>query len=90
LRCQNCASFLKYQKTKNTPKTEIKKRPPQERELVARRHVSTPKEDEILKVTSKADMKFTEIVVEHFPQMTAQVLRERIAIVKTNERKARR
>jgi hypothetical protein len=35
-------------------------------------------------------MKFTEIVVEHFPQMTAQVLRERIAIVKTNERKARR
>lgn len=35
-------------------------------------------------------MKFVEIVVEHFPQMTAQVLRERIALQKFNERKARR
>jgi hypothetical protein len=35
-------------------------------------------------------MKFMEIVVEHFPQMTAQALRERIALLKTYQRKARR
>jgi len=31
-----------------------------------------------------------EIVVDHFPQMAAQALRERIALLKTYERKARR
>jgi hypothetical protein len=35
-------------------------------------------------------MKFMEIVIEHFPQMTAQALRERIALLKTYKRKARR
>ena len=35
-------------------------------------------------------MKFMEIVVDHFPQMAAQALRERIALLKTYERKARR
>jgi hypothetical protein len=37
-RCQNCASFLNYQKKKNVPKAESKERQPQKRELVARRH----------------------------------------------------
>jgi hypothetical protein len=71
-RCQNCASFLNYQKKKNVPKAEIKGRQPQKRELVARRYVWTPGEDETLKASDKAGMKFIEIVVEHFPQMTAQ------------------
>lgn len=89
-RCQNCASFLNYQKKKNPPQAKIKERQPQERELVARRHVWIQNEDEVLKATSKAGMKFMEIVVEYFPQMTAQILRERIALLKINERKARR
>ena len=89
-RCQNCASFLNYQKKKNVPNAEKKERQPQKRELVARRHVWTPGEDETLKASDKAGMKFMEIVLEHFPQMTAQALRERIALLKTNERKARK
>lgn len=47
-------------------------------------------EDETLKASNKAGMRFMEIVVEHFPQMIAQALRERIALLKTYERKARR
>jgi hypothetical protein len=35
-------------------------------------------------------MKFMEIVLEYFPQMTTQALRELIALLKTNERKARK
>lgn len=89
-RCQNCASFLNYQRKKNVPKAESKERQPQKRELVARQHVWTPGEDETLKASNKAGMKFTEIVIEHFPQMTAQALRERIALLKTYKRKARR
>jgi hypothetical protein len=89
-RCQNRASFLNYQKKKNVPKAESKERQPQKRELVARRHVWTPGEDETLKASNKAGMKYIEIVVEHFPQMTAQALRERIALLNTHERKARR
>jgi len=89
-RCQNCASFLNYQKKKSTPKAEIKERQPQKRELLARRHMWTPKEDEILMARTEAGMKFMEIVVEYFPQMTAQLLRERIALLKIHKRKARR
>jgi hypothetical protein len=89
-RCQNCASFLNYQKKKNVPNAERKERQPQKRELVVRRHVWTLGEDETLKASDKAGMKFMEIVLEHFPQMTAQALRERIALLKTNERKARK
>jgi hypothetical protein len=88
-RCQNCASFLNDQK-KNVPNAERKERQPQKRELVVRRHVWTLGEDETLKASDKAGMKFMEIVLEHFPQMTAQALRERIALLKTNERKARK
>jgi hypothetical protein len=79
-RCKNCASFLNYQKKKNVPNAERKERKPQKRELVARRHVWTPGEDETLKASDKVGMKFMEIVLEHFPQMTAQALRERIAL----------
>jgi hypothetical protein len=49
--------------------------------------VWTPGEDETLKVSNKAGMKFIEIVIEYFPQMTAQALRERIVLLKTYKRK---
>lgn len=86
-RCQICTSFLNYQKKKAIPQADIRERQPLERELMSRQHIWTSQEDEILKSASNAGMKFMHIVVEHLPHMTAQGLRERLALLKANERK---
>lgn len=85
-RCQNCASFLNYQKSMNVPDAEIRERQPQERELNARHYEWSEEKDEVLKAESTAGIKFKDIVAEHFPLLTAQLLRERLALLKRNER----
>ncbi len=35
-------------------------------------------------------MKFKEIVQEYFPKLTAQILRERVALLRLNDRRARK
>ncbi len=80
--------ILNYQKNKIVLQAEFKERQSQKRELLASWHVWTPKEDEILKVLNRTGMKFMEIVVEYFPRMTTQAVRERVTLLKTYERKA--
>ncbi|OIW24469.1 hypothetical protein CONLIGDRAFT_636653 [Coniochaeta ligniaria NRRL 30616] len=89
-RCQNCASFLSYQKRRRVPDSQIKERQPQELELTARSHIWSEAEDQILSAKRTEGLKFQEIVARHFPKLNALLLSERHTFLKRKERKAKR
>lgn len=87
-RCANCASFLKYQAKKNIPKDKRQERQPQARELKARNYIWTHDEDALLRkhgAKGVAGTKWSELVVSHFPLMTAQSLKERFVFLKKRD-----
>ncbi|KAM0563273.1 hypothetical protein ACHAPJ_000991 [Fusarium lateritium] len=84
-RCANCADYLNQQAKKKIPESQRQERKPQLRELRARNYAWTHDEDALLQslvTSSSGKTAWKELVTDHFPQMTAQSLKERFALLK--------
>ncbi|KAF5979964.1 hypothetical protein FCOIX_5092 [Fusarium coicis] len=92
-RCANCADYLNQQAGKSIPKSQRRERQPQAKELEARNHSWTREEDDLLQslvTTSIAKTAWKKLAVDYFPQMTAQSLKERFALLRAEARKVAR
>jgi len=92
-RCGNCADYRRQQAIKNVPDSHIQERQPQPWELEARNHLWTQEEDILLRNQVTLDVRKTawrKLALDHFPNMTAQSLKERFALLKAEDRKLTR
>lgn len=88
-RCGDCYAYLSYYKQSENSIAGVQERQPSEKELLARKHIWTVEEDELLKAQCELGMVYGTIARDYFPDMPAQTLRIRMGILKASRKLSR-